>query len=121
MRTLLRRLAAQRKLRIWGGIFLLATVWVWQRYAVVQCGDRIAQSREQIGDLIETRDALLAETTTLSARTRIEAIAVARLGLWPVTDKQRRRLPGQTGGDQSHDAESLPASSVEGKHIAQRD
>ncbi|MBD3299193.1 MAG: hypothetical protein GF341_11095 [candidate division Zixibacteria bacterium] len=93
MRTLLRRVIGQRNVRIWVGIFLLATIWVWQRYAVVQTGDRIQQLRIRVADLIETRDALLAETTTLSSRNRIEALASAHLGLQPITDKQYRHLP----------------------------
>lgn len=93
MRTLLRRVIGQRNVRIWMGIFLLSTVWVWQRYAVVQTGDRIQQLRIRVTDLTETRDALLAETTTLSSRNRIEALASAHLGLRPITDKQHRHLP----------------------------
>ena len=121
MRTLLRRLTAQRKLRLWGGVFLLATVWVWQRYAVVQSGDRVAQLRIQVSDLGETRDALLAETTTLSARTRIESIAVTRLGLRPSTDKQRRRLPDETNTPGFNSGDKIPQPPTEDQHIAQTD
>jgi len=47
-------------------------------------------------ELIETRDALLAENTTLSARNRIESIAVGQLGLGPTGEDRMVWLrPGQ--------------------------
>ncbi|GAB4325762.1 MAG: hypothetical protein Kow0074_19770 [Candidatus Zixiibacteriota bacterium] len=101
MRTLLRRVVAQRTIRLWMGIFLLATFWVWQRYAVVRTGDRILQLRNRVADLTETRDALLAETTTLSSRNRIEALVSAHLGLQPATEKQFRHLPDESDIDRS--------------------
>lgn len=99
MRTLLRRVVAQHSIRLWLGIFLLATFWVWQRYAVVQTGDRILQLRNRVADLTETRDALLVETTRLSSRNRIEALVSAHLGLRPATDRQIRSLPETSGVD----------------------
>lgn len=89
--------AARRALRAvvrrwWLIAFVIATLWVWQRYAVVQAGHRIAERRARIAQLIETRDALLAENTTLSSRARIESIATTRLGLRPTLDEQYARL-----------------------------
>jgi cell division protein FtsL len=78
--------------RWWLVAFVIATLWVWQRYAVVQAGHRIAERRARIEGLIETRDALLAENTTLSSRARIESIATTRLGLRPTLDAQYARL-----------------------------
>jgi hypothetical protein len=69
---------------------------VWQRYAVVQAGDSIAQHRVTLAELVKTRDALLAENTTLSSRVRIESIAVGRLGLSRTPDSQVVRLPSYT-------------------------
>lgn len=93
MRALFRITAGHRSLALWAGLFVLATVWVWQRYAVVTSGNNVNQLRERIGELTEVRDALLVETTTLSSRARIEAIATAHLGLQPTTDEQWKRLP----------------------------
>jgi hypothetical protein len=78
--------------RWWIGVFVIATVWVWQSYAVVQSGRRVALVRKHIDELVEARDALLADNARLSARGRIESIATARLGLAPVRADQRRRL-----------------------------
>jgi hypothetical protein len=72
--------------------FLIATLWVWQRYAVVQAGHRIAEHRAELAHLIETRDALLAENTTLTSRVRIESITAPRLGLKPTRDNQIIRI-----------------------------
>ena len=69
--------------RWWLIAFVIATLWVWQRYAVVRAGRCIAEQRVVLAELVETRDALLAENTTLSARNRIESIAVSQLGLGP--------------------------------------
>ncbi len=79
--------------RWWLVAFLIATLWVWQRYAVVQAGHSIAEHRVVLADLVETRDALRAENTTLSSRVRIESIAATRLGLKPTQDSQLIRLP----------------------------
>jgi len=83
--------------RWWIGVFVVATLWVWQSYAVVQSGRRVALLRKHIDELIETRDVLLADNARLSARGRIESIATAHLGLQPVRADQKRRLvePGQ--------------------------
>ncbi len=78
--------------RWWITTFVIATLWVWQRYAVVSAGHRIAEHRATLANLIETRDALLAENTTLSSRVRIESITSARLGLKPTRDSQVIRL-----------------------------
>jgi hypothetical protein len=77
--------------------------------------------RDQISDLRETRDALLAETTTLSARTRIESIAATHLGLRPITDKQRRRLPDASASDQPPVEETTPRAPGEDEQIARSD
>ena len=61
----------------WLVAFVIATLWVWQRYAVVQAGHRIAERRAHIAELIEARDALLAENTTLSSRARIECSEIS--------------------------------------------
>ncbi len=118
MRTLLRRVIGQRNVRIWVGVFLLATIWVWQRYAVVQTGDRIQQLRIRVADLAETRDALLAETTTLSSRNRIEAFASAHLGLRPITDKQYRHLPLDTD-NAARDIDRVMIDMTEGSTTSQ--
>jgi hypothetical protein len=78
--------------RWWLVAFLVATLWVWQRYAVVQAGHRIAEHRARLAHLIETRDALLADNTTLTARGRIESITATRLGLKPTRDNQIIRI-----------------------------
>lgn len=78
--------------RWWLVAFLVATLWVWQRYAVVQAGHRIAEHRARLAQLIETRDALLATNTTLTARGRIESITATRLGLQPTRDNQIIRI-----------------------------
>jgi cell division protein FtsL len=82
--------------RWWLAAFVIATLWVWQRYAVVQAGHSIAQHRVTLAELVKTRDALLAENTTLSSRARIESIAVGKLGLSPTPDSQVVRLPRST-------------------------
>ena len=89
LRTLLQ--AVMR--RWWLVAFVIATLWVGQRYAVVQAGHSIAEHRATLADLVETRDALLAENTTLSSRVRIESIAATRLGLKPTQDSQVIWLP----------------------------
>ena len=96
MRALFRIASGHRSLTLWAALFVLATAWVWQRYAVVQTGKSVNQLRERIVDLTEVRDALLVETTTLSSRARIEAIATAHLGLQPTTDEQWKRIPAAT-------------------------
>lgn len=78
--------------RWWIMAFVIATLWVWQRYAVVRAGHRIAEHRATLANLIKTRDELLAENTTLSSRVRIESITAARLGLQPTRDSQVIRL-----------------------------
>lgn len=85
--------------RWWIGVFVVATLWVWQSYAVVQSGRRVALLRKHIDELIETRDALLADNARLTSRGRIESIATAHLGLKPVRADQKRRLAesGQEG------------------------
>ena len=84
----LRNVIASPTRRWWVIAFVIATLWVWQRYAVVQAGHRIAEQRAVLAELVEIRDALLAENTTLSARNRIESIAVSRLGLGPTGKDQ---------------------------------
>ena len=111
--------------RWWLVAFVIATLWVWQRYAVVQAGHRIAEHRVRLAGLVETRDALRAENTTLSSRVRIESIATTRLGLKPTQDSQIIWLPeyrpeetpsairasaSDNGGSQS---ESTPESATE--------
>ena len=78
--------------RWWIAVFAVATLWVWQSYAVVQSGRRLAVTRNQINQLIEVRDALLAGNARLSARGRIESIATTRLGLAPTRADQKRKL-----------------------------
>ena len=78
--------------RWWLITLVIATLWVWQRYAVVQAGHRIAERRARIEELKEIRDELLAVTTTLSSRPRIEAIATSRLGLRPTREDQYASL-----------------------------
>jgi cell division protein FtsL len=111
--------------RWWLVAFVIATLWVWQRYAVVQAGHSIAEHRATLADLVETRDALLAENTTLSSRVRIESIAATRLGLKPTQDSQLIRLSAdrtdetqsviQAGGidGSSPKSESTPESATE--------
>ncbi len=106
--------------RWWLVAFLIATLWVWQRYAVVQAGHRIAEHRATLANLIETRDALLAENTTLTSRVRIESITSTRLGLKPIRDDQIIRLQrtnthdfspqGNGGNDSKPVTASQPAS-----------
>jgi cell division protein FtsL len=88
----MRRLVHAVIRRWWLIAFAIATLWVWQRYAVVQAGHRIAERRVHIEELTEIRDELLAETTTLSSRPRIEAIATSRLGLRPTREDQYAAL-----------------------------
>jgi cell division protein FtsL len=75
----------------WMLVVALATAWVWQRYAVVRLGEEIEQAQSRITELTRVRDRLLAENATLSARSRIAAIAAAR-GLQPIRPSQRRLL-----------------------------
>ena len=113
--------------RWWLVAFLVATLWVWQRYAVVQAGHRIAEHRARLAHLVETRDALLAENTTLTARGRIESITATRLGLKPTRDNQIIRLskdktvttvPQDNNGTNSQ-AQSAPAPAAQaGTEIA---
>jgi cell division protein FtsL len=91
--------------RWWLIAFVIATLWVWQRYAVVQAGHRIAERRARIEKLTEIRDELLAQTTTLSSRPRIEAIAISRLGLRPTRESQYASLSDG----------SLPADAIDVK------
>jgi hypothetical protein len=74
--------------RWWLITLVIATLWVWQRYAVVQAGHRVAERRARVEKLTEIRDELLATTTTLSSRPRIEGIAASRLGLRPTREDQ---------------------------------
>lgn len=106
--------------RWWLVAFLIATLWVWQRYAVVQAGHRIAEHRATLAHLIEVRDALLAENTTLTARGRIESITAVRLGLKPTRDNQIVHLadnntvntvPSDRSGAESK-SQSAPAPAV---------
>ncbi|HEX9751651.1 MAG TPA: cell division protein FtsL [candidate division Zixibacteria bacterium] len=80
-------------LRWWLLAFGLATMAVWQRYAVVKLGEDVDHRQREITELTRVRDDLLAETAVLSSRERIEAIAVNRLGMKPTTAKQRREIP----------------------------
>lgn len=105
----LRTLVQVAMRRWWLVAFVIATLWVWQRYAVVQAGHSIAEHRVVLADLVETRDALRAENTTLSSRVRIESIAATRLGLKPTQDSQLIRLP-------EYRADETP-SAIEAKEI----
>ena len=75
--------------RWWLTAFLIATLWVWQRYAVVRVGHRIERVQTHIAGMERVRDALLAENSGLSSRARIEEIAINHLGLTPTADYQR--------------------------------
>jgi cell division protein FtsL len=98
--------------RWWIGVFVVATLWVWQSYAVVQSGRRVALLRTHIDELVETRDALLAENARLSARGRIESIATTHLGLQPVRADQKRRLAGQSKREFTPAAVSADGSGI---------
>lgn len=78
--------------RWWIGVFAVATLWVWQSYAVVQCGRRVALARKHLERLVEVRDGLLADNARLSSRGRIESIATVRLGMAPARTDQKRRI-----------------------------
>lgn len=78
--------------RWWLMTFLIATLWVWQRYAVVRVGHRIERVQTRIAEMERVRDALLAEDAALSSRARIGEIAISRLGLTPTADNQRVRF-----------------------------
>jgi cell division protein FtsL len=85
----------------WVVALLLATLAVWERYAVVRLGADVEKLQGEIAELSRARDRLLVETANLSSRDRIEAIATGRLGLRPTTSDQIRTLPsggqGSTG------------------------
>jgi len=76
----------------WLAAFLVATLWVWQRYTVVRVGHRIERLQTHLAELERVRDALLAEDAALSSRGRIEEIAISRLGLTPTAENQRVRF-----------------------------
>ncbi len=80
----------------WIAVVIMATLWVWQRYAVVRAGQSVTQLNSSVETLEVARDALLAENATLDARGRIESIAVSRLGLKPTSADQIRRLGQNT-------------------------
>jgi len=77
----------------WVTLIVLATVAVWQRYAVVKLGDEVEDLQQEIVELERVRDQLLAETALLSSRARIETIAVRHLGMTPTHSSQLRQLP----------------------------
>lgn len=85
----------------WVAALLLATLVVWERYAVVRLGADVEKLQGEIAELSRARDRLLVETANLSSRGRIEAIAADHLGLRPTTSDQIRTLPsggqGSTG------------------------
>jgi len=80
----------------WVVAFILATAGVWQRFEVMRMARRIDETQRRITELGRVRDRLLAETSTLESRERIEAIAVNDLGLRPTTVAQRRTLEVDT-------------------------
>jgi len=89
--------------RWWLTAFLIATLWVWQRYTVVRAGHRIERLQTHIAELERVRAALLAEDSRLSSRVRIEEIAIGRLGMVPTPENQRIRFtcpvpPGDAAG-----------------------
>jgi len=76
--------------RWWLIAFALATMAVWQRYAVVQLGGDAEELQKSVTELTRERDQLLTETAALGARERIEQIAKTKLGMRPTpTDAQR--------------------------------
>lgn len=76
----------------WIVAVVVATAWVWQRYAVVRLGEEVERAQGRITAMVRLRDRLLAENAALARRERIEAIAIDQLGLQPTTRKQRRYL-----------------------------
>jgi cell division protein FtsL len=76
----------------WVVAFVLATAGVWQRFEVMRMARHIEETQRRITELGRVRDRLLAETSRLESRERIEAIAVNDLGLRPTTIAQRRTL-----------------------------
>lgn len=78
--------------RWWLTAILIATLWVWQRYAVVRVGHRIERVQTNLAELERSRDALLAEDAALSSRARIEGIAINHLGMTPTAENQRVRF-----------------------------
>ncbi|MBI5869331.1 MAG: hypothetical protein HZB43_13760 [candidate division Zixibacteria bacterium] len=96
--------------RWWLTAFLIATLWVWQRYTVVQLGHRIDRLQTHITEMDRVRVALLAENSRLSSRSRIEEIAINHLGMIPTPESRRVRFacaprPGIPG----HPADELPS------------
>ena len=76
----------------WVLILCVATAGVWQRFQVMRMARQIEQTQVHITDLKRQRDRLLADCSILSARERIEAIAVGQLGMTPPTRTQKRVL-----------------------------
>lgn len=80
----------------WVLILCVATAGVWQRFQFLRMAREIEQTQVRIADLKRQRDRLLADCSMLSARERIEAIAVGQLGMTPTTRAQKRTLVIET-------------------------
>lgn len=88
-----RRQLPHRVRWVWWCVVLgLATVAVWQRYAVVQLGADVRVLQVRVSELTRVRNHLLTEIGSLAARERIERIATERFGLQPTAPEQRRTL-----------------------------
>lgn len=93
--------------RWWLTAFLIATLWVWQRYTVVQAGHRIELLQAHIIELERVRAALSAENSRLSSRTRIEDIAINQLGMIPTPESHRVRFAcAHRQGERGHNGDN---------------
>lgn len=94
--------------RWWLTAFLIATLWVWQRYAVVRAGHEIERLQTHIAEVERVRDALLAENAALESRGRIEQIATEHLGLVPTAESQRVHFTCAEPAGSPSDQDLLP-------------
>jgi cell division protein FtsL len=92
-------------------VLLLSYTYVWQRVYTLKLAEEYSVRLGRVGDLEDRCRTLQFEIADLASMQRLEKIATRKLGLQPLSDRQRMHYRSLLPGPENDDAETPPGRS----------